>query len=64
MREIFTYGFVGRASGNRCLYPEGRPGVLAAFLKCLVFEKLGFDNLPGNMPRAAELPVKVRHDVA
>jgi len=23
MREIFTYGSVGRAPGNRCLYPEG-----------------------------------------
>ncbi len=22
MREIFTYGSVGRALGNRCLYPE------------------------------------------
>jgi len=22
MREIFTSGSVGRASGNRCLYPE------------------------------------------
>ena len=22
MRESFTYGSVGRASGNRCLYPE------------------------------------------
>jgi len=22
MREIFTYGTVGRAPGNRCLYPE------------------------------------------
>jgi len=22
MREIFTYGSVGRAPGNRCLYPE------------------------------------------
>ena len=38
MREIFTYGSVGRASGNRCLYPEGRPGELAAFRKTLVFE--------------------------
>lgn len=23
MREIFTYGSVGRAPGNRCFYPEG-----------------------------------------
>ena len=23
MREIFTSGSVGRAPGNRCLYPEG-----------------------------------------
>jgi len=22
MREIFKYGFVGRAPGDRCLYPE------------------------------------------
>jgi len=22
MREIFTYGSVGRAPGDRCLYPE------------------------------------------
>ena len=22
MRKIFTYGSVGRAPGNRCLYPE------------------------------------------
>ncbi len=22
MRESFTYGSVGRAPGNRCLYPE------------------------------------------
>jgi hypothetical protein len=22
MREIFTYGSVGGASGNRCFYPE------------------------------------------
>jgi hypothetical protein len=29
MREIFTYGSVGRAPGNRCLYPEAdgkKPG--------------------------------------
>ena len=23
MREIFTYGSVGGAPGNRCFYPEG-----------------------------------------
>ena len=27
MREIFTYGSVGRAPGNMCLYPEGGPGI-------------------------------------
>jgi len=27
MREIFTYGSVGRAPGNRCLYPELRNSV-------------------------------------
>jgi len=26
MREIFTYGSVGRAPGDRCLYPEIRTG--------------------------------------
>ena len=25
MREIFTYGSVGGAPGNRCFYPEGEP---------------------------------------
>ena len=28
MREIFTYGSVGRAPGNRCLYPENDPNDL------------------------------------
>jgi hypothetical protein len=32
MREIFTYGSVGRAPGNRCLYPEEGPGKAATFL--------------------------------
>ena len=31
MREIFTSGSVGRALGNRCLYPEPDPKNLAAF---------------------------------
>jgi len=30
MRENFTYGSVGRASGNRCLYPEDDPKNWAA----------------------------------
>jgi hypothetical protein len=25
MREIFTYGSVGGAPGNRCFYPEIQP---------------------------------------
>ena len=29
MREIFTYGSVGRALGNRCLYPEQDAELLA-----------------------------------
>ena len=32
MREIFTYGSVGRAPGNRCLYPEA-DGVKIAVLR-------------------------------
>ena len=36
MRESLTYGSVGRAPGNRCLYPEPdgkrRPGADAANL--------------------------------
>jgi hypothetical protein len=31
MREIFTYGEVGRAPGNRCLYPEQRTGKTMPF---------------------------------
>jgi hypothetical protein len=42
MREIFTYGEVGRAPGNRCLYPEQRTGktmrLLAFSLSSLNFE--------------------------
>ena len=32
MREIFKYGSVGRAPGNRCLYPEA-DGVKVAVLR-------------------------------
>jgi hypothetical protein len=31
MRETFTYGSVGRALGNQCLYPEGDGEKPAAF---------------------------------
>jgi hypothetical protein len=31
MREIFTYVTVGRAPGNRCLYPEADRLTAAAF---------------------------------
>ena len=34
MREIFTSGSVGRASGNRCLYPEAE-----RVLRTLIFIK-------------------------
>ena len=30
MREIFTYGSVGGASGDRCFYPETNAGQLPA----------------------------------
>ena len=30
MRETFTSGSVGRAPGNRCLYPEGAGGITRA----------------------------------
>ena len=40
MRESFTYGSVGRAPGNRCLYPEVDSQGLAAFsffdILCLI----------------------------
>ena len=32
MRESFTYGSVGRAPGNRCLYPEPDNGTAAAVI--------------------------------
>ena len=35
MREIFTYGSVGRAPGNRCLYPEPDTGDRANKLRLL-----------------------------
>ncbi len=38
MRESFTYGSVGRALGNQCLYPEERPGLYRAFFKVAVLE--------------------------
>jgi len=31
MREIFTYGYVGRAQGDRCLYQEPDPKQRAVF---------------------------------
>jgi len=34
MREIFTYGSVGRAPGNRCFYPEADPQSYAPFCAC------------------------------
>jgi hypothetical protein len=39
MREIFTYGTVGRAPGNRCLYPEPDVKKYAVYRKILC--KLG-----------------------
>ena len=39
MREIFTYGSVGRAPGDRCLYPEVDSQGLAAFD---IFDSLSF----------------------
>ncbi len=36
MREIFTYGSVGRAPGNRCLYPEVGNSVKVAVLAEIV----------------------------
>jgi hypothetical protein len=35
MRESFTYGTVGRAPGNRCLYPEPDRENVAAFPKAV-----------------------------
>jgi hypothetical protein len=38
MREIFTSGTVGRAPGNRCLYPEDGRGMaprLSAPVMCI-----------------------------
>ena len=32
MREVFTFGSVGRAPGNRCLYPEAGLSFLCEFL--------------------------------
>jgi hypothetical protein len=44
MREIFTYGSVGRAPGNRCLYPEtdalNRAGDLQRWVKEMIDEIL------------------------
>ncbi len=37
MREIFTYGSVGGAPGNRCFYPETDRQGLCIFLKWLEF---------------------------
>ena len=33
MREIFTYGSVGGASGDRCFYPEGKRTIVVLFKK-------------------------------
>ena len=50
MREIFKYGSVGRAPGNRCLYPEiGAPLFSLLLRKVLVntekkMKKAGFLN--------------------
>ncbi len=42
MREIFTSGSVGRAPGNRCLYPDVGPGRIGA-----IFESIRwFNRLP------------------
>ncbi len=46
MREIFTYGSVGGAPGNRCFYPERRRRERVALtrkaLAALVSSSLGF----------------------
>jgi hypothetical protein len=39
MREIFKYGSVGRAPGDRCLYPEA--DVVPARLICSVCARHG-----------------------
>lgn len=65
MREIFTYGSVGRASGNRCLYPEEGPGYLRGVLESMWFRKLYLlSELLGFKSPAPQLPVSVRHEVA
>jgi hypothetical protein len=40
MREIFTYGSVGGAPGNRCFYPEEGPGYLRGVLESMWFRKI------------------------
>ena len=51
MRESFTYGSVGRAPGNRCLYPEVDPQHRAEFsgrLKPCASAKLSGKSTAGN----------------
>ena len=38
MRETFTSGSVGRASGNRCLYPEEGRGIRPPRLLAQAFD--------------------------
>jgi len=40
MREIFTYGSVGGASGDRCFYPEDGRATSAPFDTCVVCDVL------------------------
>ena len=50
MSESFTYGSVGRAPGNRCLYPEAKPSCpeicrpsLCHLMGQLTMQVLGFE---------------------
>ncbi len=40
MREIFTYGSVGGAPGNRCIYPEGGRAKAVALWTCICMRYL------------------------
>ena len=40
MREIFTYGSVGGASGDRCIYPEADGNTAGAFSEGQVWPPL------------------------
>ena len=43
MREIFTYGSVGGASGDRCIYPEA-DGLLQRILQLFGFARFSAFN--------------------